>query len=113
MLRGRMTRDGIPALCERIREVLEPCDPGPVILDIGDLADPDAVTVDALARLQLTAVRLGFRIRVRDACGELRDLFVLTGLVELLPEIGTSGLEPLGKPEQREQMRGVEEEADP
>ena len=76
------------------------------------LADPDAVTVDALARMQLTARRAGRRVHLRHACGELQDLLVLMGLGEVLPCGAVSGLEPRGQAEQREQARRVEEEGD-
>jgi len=113
VLRGPIARGDIPALCERVREVLERGGAGPVIFDISDLVRPDAVTVDALARLQLTALRLGRRITLRNACGEVQDLLALVGLVELLPSVDRSGPESVGQSEQREQVRGVEEEADP
>ncbi len=110
---GRITRTDIPALCERVRVVLEGSDAGQVVCDVGALVDPDVVTVDALARLQLTARRLGRRIRLRHACGELRGLLALLGLGDVLPLGAMSGLQPSGQPEQREQAGGVEEEADP
>jgi anti-anti-sigma regulatory factor len=87
-----------------------------VVFDIRELEHPDAATVEALARLQLTALRSGRRIRLRNACGELRDLLALAGLVELLPVVGPaegSGLQPLRQAEQREEVGGVEEERDP
>jgi ABC-type transporter Mla MlaB component len=113
VLRGPIARGDIPALCERVHAMLERDGPGPIVFDISELAEPDAVTIDALARLQLTALRLGRRIRLRNACGELQDLLALVGLVELLPLIEVSGVEPLGQPEEREQVRRVEEEGDP
>jgi ABC-type transporter Mla MlaB component len=82
---GPVTRDGIPALCERAQRLLEGCDAGPVACDVGALAEPDAVTIDALARLQLTARRLGHRVELRRAGGRLEDLLHLTGLSEILP----------------------------
>lgn len=82
---GPVTRDAIPALCERARMLLEGCDAGPVACDVGALAEPSAVTIDALARLQLTAGRLGYRVELRQACEELVELLVLTGLNEVLP----------------------------
>jgi len=95
---GAITRDGIPALCERARRLLGGCDPGPVACDVGALERPDAVTIDALARLQLTARRLGYRVELRRACGELEELLVLTGLGNVLPCAGpgpgSSGVEP-------------------
>jgi len=95
---GPITRDGIPALCERARVLLLSCHIGPVACDVGALAEPDVVTVDGLARLQLTARRLGYRVELRRACGELEELLVLTGLGNVLPCAGpgpgSSGVEP-------------------
>jgi hypothetical protein len=67
----------------------------------------DAVTVDALARLQLAARRRGLDIRLCGASGELRDLLVLCGLRDVLR------VEPGGQAEEREQGIGVEEEGEP
>jgi ABC-type transporter Mla MlaB component len=115
-LHGPVDRAEIPALCERLRATLARDGAGPVVFDIRSLEGPDAATVEALARLQLTALRSGRRIRLRNACGELHDLLALVGLVELLPVVGPeerSDLEPLRLAEQREQLRRVEEERDP
>jgi ABC-type transporter Mla MlaB component len=113
---GPVTRDAIPALCERARGLLEGCDAGPVACDVGALDDPDAITIDALARLQLTARRLGYRVELRRACEELEDLLTLTGLLGVLTGGGAlvaSAVEAWGEPELREQVLRVEEEADP
>ena len=95
---GPITRDGIPSLCERARRLLGSCYPGPVACDVGALERPDAVTIDALARLQLTARRLGYRVELQRACGELEELLVLTGLGDVMPCAGTgpgsSGVKP-------------------
>jgi hypothetical protein len=72
-------------------------------LDVSVLA-ADVLTVDALARLQLSARRCGRRLRLRDASGELQDLIAFVGLSEVL------GVELQWQPEQREQRVGVEEE---
>jgi ABC-type transporter Mla MlaB component len=112
---GPVTRDAIAALCERARRLLEGCDAGPVACDVGALAEPDAITVDALARLQLTARRLGYRVELRGTREELEDLLRLTGLLEVLTggaPVG-SAVEAWGEPELREQALRVEEEADP
>jgi ABC-type transporter Mla MlaB component len=113
VLSGRIARADIPALCDRVRVLLEGSDAELVICDVGALVDPDAVMVDALTRLQLIARRLGRRIRLRDACGELQELLALMGLGDVLPLGASSGLEPRGQAEEREQPRGVQEEADP
>ena len=66
--------------------------------------DPDALTIDALARLQLSSRRVGLEIRLRHASNELQELLAFVGLDEVLR------LEAGGQPEQREQRVGVEEE---
>jgi ABC-type transporter Mla MlaB component len=112
VLRGSIGRTDLPRLCERASALLEGSDLDVVVCDLEALLDPDAVTVDALARLQLVARRLGRRIRFRNACGEIHRLTALMGLDDVLP-LGGSRLEPRGEAEEREQRRGVEEEHDP
>ena len=68
--------------------------------------DPDALTIDALARLQLSSRRVGLEIRLRHASNELRELLAFVGLDEVLR------LEAGGQPEEREQRLGVEEECE-
>ena len=46
---------------------------------------PDLAVVDDLARLALSAKRLGCTIRVRDACPELRAVLRLAGLEVVVP----------------------------
>jgi hypothetical protein len=77
--------------------------PTTIVLDVGALA-PDAVTVDALARLQLAARRVGRRVRLHDASDELLELITFCGLRDVL------GVEPRRQPEQREEPLRVEEE---
>jgi ABC-type transporter Mla MlaB component len=111
-LGGPIAREEIPGLCERVGSMLEGSGRGPVDCDVGAL-EPDAVTVDAMARMLLTARRLGHRVRFKDAPPELWGLLRLMGLDEVLPCGATSGVEPRGQPEEREQTRGVQEERDP
>ena len=99
-------------MCERVRFLLQASDSDHVICDVGALLHPDAGTIEALARMQLTARRLGGRVKLRRACGELRDLLTLSGLSDVLP-CDELALEPIGEAEQREPARGVEEERDP
>lgn len=113
VLRGPIDPGEVQDLCDRARALLVSCAGDVVDCDVGAIVDPDAVTVDALARLQVTALRVGRRIRFRRACGELQELLVLMGLGEVLPCGPGSGLEPIREPEQGEQARGVQEEADP
>jgi STAS domain-containing protein len=102
----------IRVLCERVRAMLEASDADQLVCDVTTLTAPDAVTVDALARLQLTARRLGRRITLRHACDELRGMLAFAGLNEVLVCVDLI-LVAEGQSEQREQVRGVEEEADP
>ncbi len=113
VLSGPIAPADIAALCDHAGALLEGSDADLVVCDVGALVDPDAVTVDALARLQLTALRGGRRVRLRHACDELRELLALSGLAEVLRLGPASGLETRGQPEQWEQALGVEEEADP
>jgi ABC-type transporter Mla MlaB component len=110
---GPIARADVPRLCERAHALLEASDADLAVCDVGGLADPDAVTVDALARLQLTARRLGLQIRVRHAGGELRDLLALMGLCEVVPLCADLPLEAGRQTEEREEGGGVEEEGDP
>jgi ABC-type transporter Mla MlaB component len=110
---GSLARGDISHLCDRARALLESSDAGVVVCDVGSLVDPDAVTVEALARLQLTAHRLGHRVRLRRACEELRELLALMGLGEVLPPCPDSGVEPGRQPEQGKEAGGVQEEGDP
>jgi hypothetical protein len=77
--------------------------PSTFVCDVG-FATPDAATVGALARLQLTARRRGLELRLRHASGELKELLDFMGLADVLR------VEPGGQAEQREERVGVEEE---
>jgi ABC-type transporter Mla MlaB component len=113
VISAQVANDEVVALCERVRGLLERSESDLVICDVGALDDPDAATIDLVARLQLTDRRLGRQVRLLDACGELQDLIELTGLSEFLTCTLELPLEPRGEAEQREPPSGVEEEADP
>lgn len=113
VISGRIARADIAALCERARACLDGNDADLVVCDVRGVVDPDAVVVDALARLQLKARRQGRQIRLLHPCDELRELLALTGLCDVLPLCDELPLEPRGKVEQGEHPCGVEEEADP
>jgi hypothetical protein len=105
---GPLNRTDIAGLCDRLRRLIESRRPTTVVCDVGALTEPDLVTVDALARLQLTAVRLGSVLWLCHAGDELKALLALVGLSEVLPLRLESRLQVVGKPEQREEGRGVE-----
>ncbi len=67
---------------------------------------PDLALVDSLARLQLGARRRGGRLRLRNVNSELRGLFELFGLADVL------ALEPRRQPELLEEL-GVDEVVEP
>jgi len=90
VLRGPIACADVPGICERLRVSLEGSDADLVVCDVGALAGPDVVTVDALARLQLTARRLGHRLRLRHASSELEELLALVGLSDVLPQCGAT-----------------------
>ncbi len=72
-------------LCEQLRRMIERGGHDPVMCDVDALRIFDARTVDALARLQLTARRFGSSIVLLHAPAELVELLELTGLLEVLP----------------------------
>jgi ABC-type transporter Mla MlaB component len=84
-VRGPITRADLPGLCERVCELLARNGPAVVLCDVGSV-EPDAVTVDALARLQLAARRYGCQVRLRNASRELLELVTFMGLADVLPE---------------------------
>jgi len=84
-IRGPITRADLPGLCERVCTLLAESGAGAVVCDVGDV-ECDAVTVDALARLQLAARRNGCRVQLRGACPELVRLVQFMGLGDVLAE---------------------------
>ena len=84
-IRGPVGRDDLPGLCARVCALLERSAAELVFCDVAGV-DPDAVTVDALARLQLGARRQGCVVRLRNASPELRELVAFMGLTAVLPD---------------------------
>ena len=95
VLSGTLTPADADALCERARLELE--------RDVAALTRPDAGTVEALARLQLTARRLGRRMWLRHPSPELVELLTLCGLADVLR------VEPRRQPEERENRLRIED----
>lgn len=82
---GPIARADLPGLCDRVCGLLERCETGIAFCDVSGL-EPDAVTVDALARLQLAARRRACQVRLRHASDELLELVAFMGLRDVLPE---------------------------
>ena len=84
-IRGPIERNDLPGLCDRVCGLLSEKRPEVALCDVAGV-DPDCVTVDALARLQLAARRHGCRVRLRNASTELLDLVAFMGLSDVLAD---------------------------
>ncbi|MBW8720184.1 MAG: STAS domain-containing protein [Variovorax paradoxus] len=80
---GPITREDLPGLCDRVCALLSESGVGVAVCDVVAVG-VDAVTVDALARLQLGAGRHGCVVRLRDASSELLDLVAFMGLANVV-----------------------------
>ncbi len=84
-IRGPIGRADLPGLCARVCSLLEESAAGVALCDVSGV-DADAVTVDALARLQLAARRHGCRVRLRNPSDELLELLAFMELRDVLPD---------------------------
>jgi ABC-type transporter Mla MlaB component len=84
-IRGPIERTDLPGLCERVCSLLEVSGADVAVCDVHGV-EPDAVTADALARLQLAAGRRGCQVRLRNASTDLLDLLLFMGLRDVLPD---------------------------
>ncbi len=82
---GPIARDDLPGLCDRVCALLGTDRAEVAFCDVSGV-EPDAVTVDALARLQLAARRSGCQVRLRDASDALLELVAFMGLGDVLPD---------------------------
>ena len=82
---GPIARADLPGLCDRVCALLQDSTPDVALCDVRGV-DVDAVTVDALARLQLAARRYGCTVRLRNASTDLLDLVTFMGLRDVLPD---------------------------
>jgi ABC-type transporter Mla MlaB component len=80
---GPIARTDLPRLCDQVCALLDRTDADIALCDVTEI-ESDAVSVDALARLQLTARRRGCQARVRGASSELLDLLAFMGLRDVL-----------------------------
>jgi STAS domain len=105
VISGPIAQGDAGRLCEALCALLRSSETRIVVCDVGGLA-ANIVTVDALARLQLTARRLGRRIELRHGTPELDRLLAFAGLADVL------GVGPRREAEEREQPCRVEERVD-
>ncbi len=82
-IRGPINRTDLPGLCARVCALLAESRPEVVLCDVAGV-EADAVTVDALARLQLAATQHGCQVRLREASSELVELVDFMGLTNVL-----------------------------
>ena len=80
---GPIAREDLPGLCDRVCSLLGRSDATVALGDAGGVP-ADAVTVDALARLQLAARRSGCQVRLCNASPKLRELVTFMGLRDVL-----------------------------
>jgi ABC-type transporter Mla MlaB component len=83
VINGPIARADLPGLYRRVCTMLEHGDPVVAFCKV-ERVNADAVTVDALARLQLVARRHGCQVRLRGASDELRELVGFMGLDAVL-----------------------------
>jgi ABC-type transporter Mla MlaB component len=82
-IHGPIARADLPGLCDRVCALLADSPAELALCDVCEV-EPDAVTVDALARLQLAARRNGCRVQLRGASPALCELVEFMGLSDVL-----------------------------
>ncbi len=85
LISGPIAPTDLPGLYRRVCALLEDCDAAFAFCDVHGV-NADAVTVDALARLQLAGRRHQCQVRLRGASSELRELVAFMGLRDVLPD---------------------------
>jgi anti-anti-sigma regulatory factor len=79
---------------------------GTVILNCARIKEPSLAAIDYLARLRLGLRRGDCEMCLANCSQELKQLVELSGLA------GVLGVQVKWQPEEREQLRGVEEEGE-
>ena len=80
---GPIRRDDLDGLSRRVCGFFSRCDGATVACDVSGVP-ADAVTVDALSRLQWVAKKYGCTVVLREAQPGLRQLVALMGLSHVL-----------------------------
>jgi ABC-type transporter Mla MlaB component len=83
---GPIARSDLEGLCERVCTLFERSGARVALCDVAGV-EPNAVTVDALARLQVAASRRGCRVHLENASDALRELVAFMGLEDVLVEV--------------------------
>jgi ABC-type transporter Mla MlaB component len=82
---GPIARDDLPGLCARVCALFGEQQPDVALCKCATVG-ADAVTVDALAKLQLAARGYGCVVRLRGVADDLRRLVAFMGLTDVLVE---------------------------
>ncbi|ARQ69299.1 STAS domain-containing protein [Streptomyces marincola] len=99
---GPVVRSEVQVLCDRLTGMVRGSGARDVVVDLGEVRGTDPATVEAVARLRLTAARLGCRVRF---------VRVSPGLQVLLGWLGLG--EAVGQAEQGEEPGRVQERVEP
>jgi hypothetical protein len=102
----------VPAVCQGLAVPVAGALAAPVVCDVSAIVEPDLGTIDGLAHLALALRRLGLDVRLYKASAELTGLVALAGLADVVPCLRDLPVEVRGKPEEREELGGVQEEDD-
>jgi ABC-type transporter Mla MlaB component len=81
---GPIARGDLPGLSDRVCALITTSGAATAVCDVAGVVAVDAVTVDALARLQLAARRRNCSIELRNASDQLRELIAFMGLGDVL-----------------------------
>ncbi|TMK53041.1 MAG: hypothetical protein E6G59_06715 [Actinobacteria bacterium] len=81
---GPILRGDIPGLTARVCRLLEESEADVALCEVVDVEVPDAVTVEALARLQLGARRQRCRVLLLNASEELLGPVAFMGLSDVI-----------------------------
>lgn len=114
-LSGTIVPEAVPDLCAQLRALLAAGHAATVVLDVAGVVGPDLVTVEAVARLQLTAKRAGATVQLLNACEWLRAQLRFVGLDAVVPcaEDGESAVKSSRQPQVGEQGVDGEEVVQP
>ena len=82
---GPIARTDLPGLCEQVCALIETTGADVALCDVSKV-EPDAVSVDALARVKLASRRRGCEARLRGASSELLELLAFMGLRDVLQD---------------------------
>jgi ABC-type transporter Mla MlaB component len=83
-IHGPIARADLPGLSDRVCSLLNGSGARVALCDVRGV-EPDVVTVEALARLQLAARQTGCEVRLHHASPELLRLIGFMGLDAVLP----------------------------